>query len=118
MSLLKCGKGKVWMDPNEIHEIAMANSRKNIRKLIKDGFILKKPPVMHSRARVRKYHEAKRKGRHMGTGKRKGSRNARMPEKVIWMRRIRVLRRLLVKYRAQKKNRSTFVSRTLYESQR
>jgi len=91
------------MDPNEINEIAMANSRKNIRKLIKDGFILKKPPVMHSRARVRKHHEAKRKGRHMGTGKRKGSRNARMPEKVIWMRRIRVLRRLLVKYRAQKK---------------
>jgi len=103
MTILKCGKGKVWMDPNEINEIAMANSRKNIKKLIKDGFILKKPPVMHSRARARKYHEAKRKGRHMGMGKRKGSRNARMPEKVIWMRRIRVLRRLLVKYRAQKK---------------
>jgi len=102
-SILKCGKSKVWMDPNEINEIAMANSRKNIRKLIKDGFILKKPPVMHSRARARKEKEARAKGRHSGPGKRRGTANARNPTKLIWIRRIRVLRRLLRKYRAQKK---------------
>jgi len=102
-SVLDCGKRKVWLDPNEISEIAMANSRKNIRKLVKDGFILRKPPVIHSRARVRRRAEAKAKGRHTGPGKRRGTRNARMPEKILWMRRIRVLRRLLVKYRAQKK---------------
>lgn len=39
----------------------------------------------------------------MGTGKRKGTREARMPTKVLWMRRQRVLRRLLRKYRQQKK---------------
>lgn len=27
-SVLKCGKGKVWLDPNEVNEISMANSRK------------------------------------------------------------------------------------------
>lgn len=43
------------------------------------------------------------KGRHTGTGKRLGTKNARMPEKVIWMRRMRVLRRLLKKYREAKK---------------
>merc|ERR1711881_498988 len=48
-------------------------------------------------------HEAKRKGRHTGTGKRKGTKNARMPQKVLWMRRQRVLRRLLRKYRESKK---------------
>merc|ERR1712086_892351 len=48
-------------------------------------------------------HEAKRKGRHNGTGKRQGTRNARMPVKVQWMRRQRVLRRLLRKYRQAKK---------------
>merc|ERR1719188_2204180 len=47
--------------------------------------------------------EAKRKGRHMGTGKRRGTAEARMPTKVLWMRRARVLRRLLAKYREAKK---------------
>ena len=42
-------------------------------------------------------------GRHNGTGRRKGSRNARMPEQILWMRRARVLRRLLKRYREAKK---------------
>jgi len=46
---------------------------------------------------------AKAKGRHTGYGKRKGAMNARMPFKVLWMRRQRVLRRLLRKYRESKK---------------
>ena len=25
-SVLKCGKRKVWLDPNEVNEISMANS--------------------------------------------------------------------------------------------
>ena len=91
------------MDPNEASEISMANSRFNVRKLIKDGLIIRKAVKMHSRSRVRKNLEAKRKGRHTGVGKRKGTREARMPGKILWMRRIRVLRRLLRKYRQQKK---------------
>merc|ERR1712189_46902 len=101
-SVLKCGK-KIWLDPNESAEIANANSRQNIRKLIKDGLIIKKPQIVHSRARTRANLEAKRKGRHKGFGKRHGTANARMPEKVVWMNRMRVLRRLLRKYREQKK---------------
>jgi len=38
-----------------------------------------------------------------GTGKRRGTANARLPFKVLWMRRIRVLRRLLKKMRDAKK---------------
>lgn len=70
---------------------------------MKDGLIIRKPPVMHSRARVRKAHEARSKGRHTGIGKRHGTANARMPEKLVWMRRMRVLRRMLRKYREAKK---------------
>merc|ERR1712167_42955 len=102
-SVLKCGKRKIWLDPNEVNEISMANSRQNIRKLVKDGFVIRKPTKIHSRARTRKALEAKRKGRHTGYGKRKGTREARLPTKVLWIRRMRVLRRLLKKYRDSKK---------------
>merc|ERR1711935_488723 len=102
-SVKKCGKGRIWLDPNEASEISMANSRFNIRKLIKDGLIIRKAVKMHSRSRVRKNLTAKCKGRHTGVGKRRGSKEARMPTKVVWMRRQRVLRRLLRKYRQSKK---------------
>jgi hypothetical protein len=65
-SVLKCGRRKIWLDPNEINEIALANSRRNIARLHRDGLIIKKPTVVHSRARVTLRNEAKRKGRHTG----------------------------------------------------
>merc|ERR1719490_335264 len=48
-------------------------------------------------------HEARRKGRHTGTGKRKGSANARESVKGMWIKRMRVLRRLLKRCRKNKK---------------
>ncbi|KAG0227571.1 60S ribosomal protein L19 [Actinomortierella wolfii] len=98
-SVLKCGQRKIWLDPNEVTEIANANSRQNIRKLIKDGLIIKKPQTLLSHYRHREKLAAKRAGRHSGTGKRQGTAEARMPSQVLWMRRQRVLRRLLRKYR-------------------
>ena len=65
-SVLKCGKRKIWLDPNEINEISLANSRRNIARLEKDGLIMKKPTVVHSRSRVRERNAAKAKGRHTG----------------------------------------------------
>eukprot|EP00999_Lentomonas_sp_LEN2_P000892 NODE_1891_length_704_cov_91.065858_g1841_i0.p1 GENE.NODE_1891_length_704_cov_91.065858_g1841_i0~~NODE_1891_length_704_cov_91.065858_g1841_i0.p1 ORF type:complete len:196 (-),score=63.35 NODE_1891_length_704_cov_91.065858_g1841_i0:54-641(-) len=101
--VLNCGRGRVWLDPNELQDIGMANSRSNIRKLVKDGYIIRAPVATHSRARWRALHAAKLKGRHTGPGKREGAKQARMPIKVLWMRRQRVLRRLLRKYREAKK---------------
>src|SRR4051812_1729809 len=78
-SVVGCGKRKIWLDPNEVNEISNANSRQTIRKLVADGLIIRKPTTMHSRARTRALQDARRIGRHRGFGKRKGTKDARMP---------------------------------------
>ena len=98
-SILRVGKGRVWMDPNEVNEIALANSRKAVRKLIKDNFIFKKKIQIHSRQRALLRKQERRLGRHTGLGKRRGCADGRMPQKILWIRRQRTLRRLLKKYR-------------------
>jgi len=102
-AVLKCGKKRVWLDPNETSEISMANSRNNLRRLVRDGFIIRKPVAVHSRFSANARIQRKMKGRHQGFGKRKGTRNARNPVKLIWIRRMRVQRRCLKKYRDSKK---------------
>ncbi|KAJ7975242.1 Ribosomal protein L19 [Quillaja saponaria] len=98
-SILKCAKGKVWLDPNEIKEISISNSRMNIRSLVNDGYIIKKSMITRSLWQTRQTLKAKMEGRHSGYGKRKGTREARLPSEVLWMKKIRVLRRLLHRYR-------------------
>ena len=39
-----------------------------MRKLVRDGFIIRKPQVIHSRARAVLAAKAKAKGRHSGFG--------------------------------------------------
>jgi len=98
-SVLKCGRRKIWIDPNEVGEIQGQSTRAGIRKLVRDGFIIKKPRKVHSRYRARRRALEKAKGRHLGPGKRKGTANARNPVKILWMKRQRAIRRLLRRYR-------------------
>lgn len=48
--------------------LVLTTTGQNIRKLVKDGFIIRKPTKIHSRSRARRMKEAKRKGRHSGYG--------------------------------------------------
>lgn len=97
--LLRCGKRKVWMDPNERHEIGAATTKNMVRKLIQDGFIIRKPKKIHSRFRARRRKLEKKRGRHLGIGSRKGTANARCSTKGLWIMRLRAMRRLLARYR-------------------
>jgi len=89
---LKVGVSRVWIDPEQTERLSMVISREEVRRLIKDGVIRKRPPSTPSRGRARLRHEKRKKGRRRGPGKRKGP---RFDEKEIWVNRIRAQRRFL-----------------------
>lgn len=87
--LLKCGENRVWLDPARIPEISEAITKADIRKLINDLAIQKKPEQGQSKFRARKRLTQKRKGRQQGPGTRKGTRHARIDRKDLWMLKTR-----------------------------
>ncbi|MHA1734602.1 MAG: 50S ribosomal protein L19e [Promethearchaeota archaeon] len=100
--ILKCGVGRVWMDPLAEDDIVMAITRDDVRNLINSGIIKKRPEKGISRYRANKRHERKKRGHARGIGKRKGTKGARTPKKRAWIQRIRPQRRLLKKLRDRK----------------
>ncbi len=109
--ILKCGEGRVWIDPASQEEIADAVTRSDIRSAIRAGVIRAKRIVGTSRARARRHALELSKGRHRGSGSRRGTPRARVPKKERWMARIRAQRELLAELRDQKK-----ISRSEYRS--
>jgi large subunit ribosomal protein L19e len=102
-ALLKCGEGRVWIDPASQEELADAVTRADIRSAIKAGVIRRGRIVGTSRVRARLHAAELAKGRHRGPGSRRGTPRARLPKKDRWMRRIRAQRDLLRELRGQKK---------------
>lgn len=112
--LLKCGEGRVWIDPSRQEDLADAVTRKDIRGAIKAGVIQRLPIAGTSRGRARRLAEERRKGRHQGPGSRKGSPLSRVTKKGRWMRRIRAQRSLLAELR-EKKTIPASVYRKFYQ---
>ena len=102
-ALLKCGLGRVWIDPASESEIADAVTRADVRSAIKAGVIRRKPIQGTSRVRARQHAAEVAKGRHQGPGSRKGTPLARIPKKERWMKRIRAQRDMLRELRTTKK---------------
>lgn len=93
--VLKCGKGRIWFNPEMLEDIATASTKEDIRELVERGAIKKKPVKGVCRARINLKRLKKARGRMRGHGSRKGKKNARMPSKRLWILRIRALRRRL-----------------------
>jgi large subunit ribosomal protein L19e len=102
-ALLKCGEGRVFLDPASQEDLADAVTRADIRGAIKAGVIRRKPIQGTSRVRARRYAAEIAKGRHQGPGSRRGSPFSRVPKKERWMRRIRAQRDQLRALRAEKR---------------
>ena len=102
-SILKVGKGRVWLDPEEAGDIEEAVTRDDIRGLIHDGVIQAKPKIGTSRGRANFKKAQKAKGRRSGHGSRKGAKGARLPKKRKWISQIRPIRKTLLELREAKK---------------
>ncbi len=92
---LDVGKGRVWLDPDALEEIADAITREDIRDLIDRGTIRAKDAKTNSRGRARERAEKRSYGHRSGAGTRKGKAGARQNTKDDWKARIRAQRRRL-----------------------
>ena len=90
--LLKVGRTRVWVDPEDTDRVSSAITREEIRKLIHEGSIRKLPKVSISRGRKRIRKQELQAGRHKGPGSIKGSVS---DSKRRWIVRIRSIRRRL-----------------------
>jgi len=97
--VLKCGKSRVWFDPERINDIEEAITASDVRRLVKEEAIRKLQKKGVSTGRKRKVAKQKSKGRRKGHGSRKGSLAGY--EKKQWMKRIRTLRKMLKDFRAE-----------------
>lgn len=101
--LLKCGQGRVWIDPASQEELADAVTRADVRSAIRAGVIRKQAVQGTSRVRARRHAAEVARGRHSGPGSRRGSPFARASRKSRWMRRIRAQRDLLATLRRDRR---------------
>ncbi len=101
--ILNCSRKKIWLDPDRLIDIKEAITKVDVKSLIKEGVIRKKPTKRISRGRARKILTQKRKGRRKGHGSRKGKRTARLPRKRGWINKIRAQRILLKELRGKNK---------------
>jgi large subunit ribosomal protein L19e len=101
--VMKCGQTRVWMDPDFEDEISLAITRDDIRRLVDEGAIQRKPVRGVSRGRARYKLRQKRKGQRSGPGKKKGKATSKLSGKDRWMMKIRPMRKELRKLRDEGK---------------
>ena len=112
-AVLNCSPKRVFFVEERKDEIKEAITRRDIAGLAADGAIVKVPMRGISRFRTRKCKHQKSKGLRVGPGSRKGSKNARVNPKTVWVAKIRVQREFIRMLR-DKEIISKDVFKTLY----
>lgn len=95
--ILKVGENRVWINPENIDKASEAITREDVRTLIKEGVIKKKPEKGTSRREKRKRR---------GPGSRKGS---TLKSKVKWMMKVRAQRKFIKRLKMRR-----IISRSTY----
>jgi len=93
--ILKCSSKRIRLDKDRMEDIKKAITKADIKSLIAEKAIKRKPIKGISKFRIRKRKEQKRKGRHRGYGSRKGTKNLRLGKKRRWINLVRAQRVLL-----------------------
>jgi large subunit ribosomal protein L19e len=99
--ILKVGVGRIYIDPTKSEKAKEAMTKDDIRGLIADRVVKKKPLVNQSRGRARVLAEKKKKGRRSGHGKRKGTKKTRVEKKKTWIGKVRAQRQMLREMRKE-----------------
>jgi len=99
--VMKVGRSRVWIDPAFEDEVSLAITRDDIRRLIDEGAIQRKPATGVSRGRARYKLRQKRKGQRSGPGRKKGKATSKLSGKERWMMKIRPMRKELRKLRSE-----------------
>ncbi len=97
--LLGVSQKKVVFDQQRLADIKESITKTDIRRLIADKAITKRPTSESSKSRARKIKVQKSKGLRKGKGSREGKRTARLPRKENWMNKIRSQRKFLSELR-------------------
>ncbi len=100
--ILKCSEKKIVFNPERLDEIKEAITKVDIRNLIKDGAIIRKPSIGVSRGRARINKIQRSKGGRRGHGSRKGTRTAREPGKIRWINHVRLQREFIKQLKTNK----------------
>ena len=61
--ILNCGENRIWIDSSRLEQVIGVISREEVKRLIKDGVIRKRPEKGISRYRIRLKKLKKKKGR-------------------------------------------------------
>ncbi len=101
--VLKCSPKKVVFDSTQLAQIKEALTSADVKDLVNSNLIAKKTSNHASRVRARKIQKQKAKGLRKGAGSRKGTANARLNKKLVWMNAVRAQRDLIAELKANGK---------------